>query len=243
MSERIVNLSFWVWAREMGQLVTRKRRARKMSQAKLARRIGVSQSTVSRIESGQCNDLDVMVLGALAAVFGEPLRTFLPDLNRLPRLAPGARREMDDWQYRGGARRSVAFRKESDMQEKVPLTAPPQLVVAPDESVLPGALVLPAGPPDGLIGGPHIVNGRVELVFRDLPGWRIQKGGQIARTFELSAPEEVSRLLSRTAERAIAYGELPNMVVKPGSVTFLLPTGDTMTRGDFEMAQLFGECL
>ncbi len=86
-------------------------------------------------------------------------------------------------------------------------------------------------------GGTRLKAERIQLALRDLPGWTIQRGG-IVRTFELADNREVSRLLQPVAALA-PDGELPELYVRRGRVTFLLPTDDDgyLEEPLFEMAK------
>jgi pterin-4a-carbinolamine dehydratase len=82
---------------------------------------------------------------------------------------------------------------------------------------------------------------RVQITLKDLPGWRLQHSArQIARTFEMQDVQQVARLLQYVAELGFAGGELPDVSLRGGKVTFLLPTfgsGAFLEASHFELAK------
>ena len=82
---------------------------------------------------------------------------------------------------------------------------------------------------------------RVEIVLKDLPGWRLQHSArQIARTIEMQDVQQVARLLQYVAELGFAGGELPDVSLRGGTVTFSLPTlggGGFLEASHFELAK------
>ena len=89
-------------------------------------------------------------------------------------------------------------------------------------------------------GGTRLKAERIQLALRDLPGWTLQRGG-IGRTVELADNREASRLLQYVAE--LGYdGEMPEVHVRRGRMTFVLPTVDDafLEEPMFEMAKSLG---
>jgi pterin-4a-carbinolamine dehydratase len=84
---------------------------------------------------------------------------------------------------------------------------------------------------------------RIQIVFRDLPGWRLERGGRIiARTFELGSVREIARFLQYVAELGHAGDLLPDVIVQAGRVTVALPTvggGSWIEPHHFALAQAF----
>jgi pterin-4a-carbinolamine dehydratase len=78
------------------------------------------------------------------------------------------------------------------------------------------------------VGQTRLKAERIQLVLRDLPGWRLQRGvNRIQRTYELSDSHQVSRLLQYVAELGYGGGNMPEIEVRGGEVTFRLPISRT----------------
>jgi pterin-4a-carbinolamine dehydratase len=89
-------------------------------------------------------------------------------------------------------------------------------------------------------GGSRLKAERVQLVLRDLPDWHFRRGARrLARTYEMADTQQAARLLQSVAELGFAGGDLPEIAVRNGQVTFRLPTlgGSWIEASQFEMAK------